>query len=285
MLALLRVRNLAIIEELEVELGPGLNILTGETGAGKSILVLALRLVLGDRAPSGVVRTGADAAHVEALFDLSQDPVAMARLAEDGIECDGEVVVRRTIYTSGRTRAYINGRLTTLAQLARLHAADLRDLDAVSQPGAVVVAIGRDEHLRLRAQAAEGDRMNDPVAVALEFAARPARPFAFLGEFTAAAGGGIGSVGSSVHARRGLGVRPRGDNVNEMRTRGVFGRMCARTAGFAGLRIQPRIQSAAATGSRQWSVERGRIAVTPLRTGPSPTTRGPSPRMRVAWPT
>ncbi len=122
MLALLRVRNLAIIEDLEVELGPGLNVLTGETGAGKSILVLALRLVLGARAPSGVVRTGADSAQVEALFDLSGSPKVLARLAEDGIECDGEVVVRRVVYASGRTRAYINGQLTTLAQLSRLAA-------------------------------------------------------------------------------------------------------------------------------------------------------------------
>lgn len=122
MLALLRVRNLAIIEDLEVELGPGLNVLTGETGAGKSILVLALRLVLGARAPSGVVRTGEEAAHVEALFDLSRDPAVLKRLAEDGIECDGEVVVRRVLYATGRTRAYINGRLTTIAQLGRLAA-------------------------------------------------------------------------------------------------------------------------------------------------------------------
>lgn len=129
MLSLLRVRNLAIIEQLEVELGPGLNILTGETGAGKSILVLALRLVLGGRAPTGVVRTGESAAEVEALFDLSDDPAARQRLADDGIHSDGEVVVRRVLYATGRSRAYINGSLATIAQLARL-AAGLVDISS-----------------------------------------------------------------------------------------------------------------------------------------------------------
>ena len=151
------------------------------------------------------------------------------------------------------TQAQRFGQVLVEPKLAREHAADLRDLETVRQAGAVMVAIGRDKHLRLGTQAAEGDRMDDPVAVALEFAARAARPLAFLGEFAPAAGGGIGSVGGCVHARRGLGQRRVGDNVNERRTRRVFGRMCARTAGFAGLRIQPRIQSAAA---RQWiSVE------------------------------
>ena len=117
MLTCLRVRNFAIIEELEVDLDGGLNIVTGETGAGKSILVDALQLVLGARGRPEVVRTDAEAAEVEALFDVSDDTDALNMLREQGIETDGELVVRRVVNASGRTRAYINGRLATLGQL------------------------------------------------------------------------------------------------------------------------------------------------------------------------
>ena len=117
MLTCLRVRSFAIIEALEVELDAGLNIVTGETGAGKSILVDALQLVLGARGRPEVVRTDAAAAEVEALFDLTEQPRVLASLREQGIETDGELLVRRVVSATGRTRAYINGRLTTLAQL------------------------------------------------------------------------------------------------------------------------------------------------------------------------
>jgi DNA repair protein RecN (Recombination protein N) len=116
-LTCLRVRSFAIIEALEVELDAGLNIVTGETGAGKSILVDALQLVLGARGRPEVVRTDAEAAEVEALFDLSDDPIALATVRDLGIETEGELVVRRVVTAAGRTRAYINGRLATLAQL------------------------------------------------------------------------------------------------------------------------------------------------------------------------
>lgn len=117
MLTCLRVRNFAIIEELEVDLDAGLNIVTGETGAGKSILVDALQLVLGARGRPEVVRTDADAAEVEALFDLSNDIGTLNTLREQGLEVEGELVVRRVVSAAGRTRAYINGRLATLGQL------------------------------------------------------------------------------------------------------------------------------------------------------------------------
>jgi DNA repair protein RecN (Recombination protein N) len=128
MLSLLRVRQLAIIDELEVAFAPGLNVLTGETGAGKSILVAALQLVLGGRGRPQLVRTGADRAEVEALFDLTGDAAAQARVrailgveAESGDESPyAEVVVRRVLDANGRSRAYVNGRLTTLAQLTGL---------------------------------------------------------------------------------------------------------------------------------------------------------------------
>jgi DNA repair protein RecN (Recombination protein N) len=116
-LTCLRVRSFAIIEALEVELDAGLNIVTGETGAGKSILVDALQLVLGARGRPEVVRTDAEAAEVEALFDLSDQPETLGVLRDQGIETDGELLIRRVVSATGRTRAYINGRLATLAQL------------------------------------------------------------------------------------------------------------------------------------------------------------------------
>jgi DNA repair protein RecN (Recombination protein N) len=116
-LTCLRVRSFAIIEALEVELDAGLNIVTGETGAGKSILVDALQLVLGARGRPEVVRTDAEAAEVEALFDLTEHPEALAALRDQGVETDGELLIRRVVSATGRTRAYINGRLATLAQL------------------------------------------------------------------------------------------------------------------------------------------------------------------------
>ncbi len=121
MLSLLRIRQFAIVEELEVAFGPGLNVVTGETGAGKSILVDALQLVLGARARPEMVRTGAERADIEAIFDLRQNPTARARLGEE-LAPDGELLLRRTVEASGRTRAYVDGRLSTVSELARIGA-------------------------------------------------------------------------------------------------------------------------------------------------------------------
>jgi DNA repair protein RecN (Recombination protein N) len=128
-LSVLRVRNFAIIDELEVELGPGMNVVTGETGAGKSILIDALGLVLGARAHPEVVRTGEEQAEVEALFDVSDDPEARARVEAAGVEVQDELVLRRIIARGGRSRAYLNGRLASAAQLAEL-AAGLADISS-----------------------------------------------------------------------------------------------------------------------------------------------------------
>jgi DNA repair protein RecN (Recombination protein N) len=136
MLTVLRIRQLAIIDELEVVFGPGLNVLTGETGAGKSILVDALELVLGGRGRPELVRTGAPQAEVEALFDVGDDPAVLERLVGAGIEAEGgELLVRRVVSSpsarspQGRTRAYVNGNLATQAQLASL-AAGLADISS-----------------------------------------------------------------------------------------------------------------------------------------------------------
>jgi DNA repair protein RecN (Recombination protein N) len=125
----LTVRNVALIERLSIELSPGFNVLTGETGAGKSMLVDALSLVLGGRARPELLRSGAEEAEVEALFEMPAGSRALARLEAAGIPCEKELVVRRVVQGRQdlRSRAYVNGRLCTAAQLAGI-AADLCDI-------------------------------------------------------------------------------------------------------------------------------------------------------------
>ncbi|HVZ32950.1 MAG TPA: DNA repair protein RecN, partial [Polyangiaceae bacterium] len=125
MLSCLRIRDLAIVDELELELGPGLNMVTGETGAGKSILVGALELVLGGRGRPELVRSGAKTGEVEALFEVSGDAQVVRQLRELelddlGLGNGGELVVRRVISACGRTRAFVNGRLTPQQTLLRV---------------------------------------------------------------------------------------------------------------------------------------------------------------------
>jgi DNA repair protein RecN (Recombination protein N) len=122
MLATLRVQNFAIVDALEVRFGPGLNVITGETGAGKSILVDALGLVLGDRASPEVVREGAEEGVVEALLELPADHPVFERLAALGLGAGegGELLVRRVVSRSGRGRAFVNGSLCTVGMLQEL---------------------------------------------------------------------------------------------------------------------------------------------------------------------
>lgn len=109
MLVHLSVHNYAIVEHLDLELDRGMSVITGETGAGKSIMLDALGLTLGDRADSGVVRPGADKADILATFDLSEIPEARAWLEERDLDNDGPCILRRVITAEGRSRAYING--------------------------------------------------------------------------------------------------------------------------------------------------------------------------------
>ncbi len=121
MLAHLSVRDFAIIERLDLELGGAMTVLTGETGAGKSILIDALGLTLGERASTKVVRSGADQAEVVAVFELMPDSDAARRLSEQYLaSADNECILRRTIGTDGRSRAYINGRPVPLQMLRDL---------------------------------------------------------------------------------------------------------------------------------------------------------------------
>jgi DNA repair protein RecN (Recombination protein N) len=117
----LRVRNFAIIESVTLPLAGGFNVLSGETGAGKSIIVGALSLLLGERASVDAIRTGADRAVVEGVFDASSQPTLLALLDDRGIDVeDGTVVLRREVASTGRTRAWINGCTTTAGVLAEV---------------------------------------------------------------------------------------------------------------------------------------------------------------------
>ena len=127
MLHTLTIDNIVLIEHQVLELGPGFNVLTGETGAGKSMVVDALALVLGGRARPEVVRTGEREAEVAALFEVEAGSRVAAKLEAAGVPCDGELVVRRVVQAEGRSRAFLNGKPSTAAQLADL-APDLCDI-------------------------------------------------------------------------------------------------------------------------------------------------------------
>jgi DNA repair protein RecN (Recombination protein N) len=136
----LRVENLLLIEQAELRLAPGLNVLTGETGAGKTVLAHALDLLLGGRARAGIVRPGAQEAYVEGVFDLGEElrEELGERLAADA----QELVLARRVGADGHTRAYIGGRAATVG--------DLRDLAA-----GMLAFYGQHEHRRLTLASAQ----------------------------------------------------------------------------------------------------------------------------------
>lgn len=164
MLIELRIRDYAVIDDLSLELGPGLSVLSGETGAGKSVLVGALSLLLGERASSDTVRVGAERALVEAVFDVSERPELLSRLAELGQEAeDGLLILRREVAAEGRNRAWMNGSPTTARVVGELGRA-LVDLH------------GQHEHQTLLRQEAQrsildafGDAEGDAADVAAAF--------------------------------------------------------------------------------------------------------------------
>jgi DNA repair protein RecN (Recombination protein N) len=163
MLNLIRIRNYAIVDEVEVEFGPGFNVMTGETGAGKSILVDALGLALGDRADSAAVRHGADKAEISVVFDCPDAHPALAWLADhelaDGTTCS----MRRVVSAEGRSRAFINNQPVTLQ--------DLREL------GSMLVEIhGQHAHQSLL-EAAEQRALLDAAAGASDLAGAVAEAF------------------------------------------------------------------------------------------------------------
>ncbi len=120
MLSLIRVKNYAVIDEIEVEFGGGLNVMTGETGAGKSILVDALGLALGDRADATAIRQDAERAEISVSFDVPKGHTALAWLAERGLDDDTACTLRRLVGSDGRSRAFINGQPVNLQDLKAL---------------------------------------------------------------------------------------------------------------------------------------------------------------------
>ncbi|WP_446810813.1 DNA repair protein RecN [Methylomonas sp. 2BW1-5-20] len=122
MLLNLNIIDLAVVDALDLDLDPGMSVLTGETGAGKSILLTALGLALGDRADSGYVRPGSKRAEVNIEFDLAKAPLVKQWLIDNELDDDGQCMIRRTISDDGRSKAYINNRpvnLQTLQGLSR----------------------------------------------------------------------------------------------------------------------------------------------------------------------
>ncbi len=120
MLSSLRVRDLVLIDELDLTLSSKFNVLTGETGAGKSLAATAVDLLLGRRGSQELVRRGCEEAEVEGLFDISDEPEVKAKLAEAGLPTDDELLIRRVIPAKGKHKCFVNGRLSSLGVLAYL---------------------------------------------------------------------------------------------------------------------------------------------------------------------
>jgi DNA repair protein RecN (Recombination protein N) len=117
MLTDLTIKNVAIIDTLHIAFRPGFTVLTGETGAGKSIIIDAVGLIMGGRASSDLIRSGEEEATVEALFDISARSEIKAHLADSGLDADDELLIKRTLSRSGKNRVFINGNMATLALL------------------------------------------------------------------------------------------------------------------------------------------------------------------------
>jgi len=146
MLQTLRIQNLAIIHELELEFSSGFNVITGETGAGKSIILRGLQLLTGARSSGDIVRAGSDRCEVEALFFLSNRERRLLEAEDDFKEfLEGdEILLRRTVDLSGRSKAYVNGRLSTLGRLSWL-SASLFDMTGQHQHQSLLIP---EEHMK-----------------------------------------------------------------------------------------------------------------------------------------
>ncbi|MBN1226311.1 MAG: DNA repair protein RecN [Deltaproteobacteria bacterium] len=143
MLVQLNITDFAIIESLSVNFLEGLNILSGETGAGKSILINAVNLILGGKASPDLIRTGAEKATVEALFHLPKEPAFLQYFTEMDIAFDGEVLIKRVVTKSGTSRVWINGSLATLQMVSKLGP----DLISISGQNEHQLLLRPDNHL------------------------------------------------------------------------------------------------------------------------------------------
>ena len=120
MLIELNIKHFAIIDKLSVSFIAGLNVISGETGAGKSIIIGAVSLLLGDRTSVDVIRSSEDSAAVEALFDIGDNPALKRKLLEMGFKSGYELTIRRVISRSGKNRVYIDNQLATLGALSEI---------------------------------------------------------------------------------------------------------------------------------------------------------------------
>jgi DNA repair protein RecN (Recombination protein N) len=145
MLVELSIRNFALIDDLSIRLSKGLTILSGETGAGKTIIVQAVNLLLGSRASSKLVRTGAQSANIEALFDVGPKTAAARVMAENGLDVSEGLVIRRVISLNDRHRIYINGGVATMQMLGQITG----DLASISGQHAHQRLLAEEEHLAI----------------------------------------------------------------------------------------------------------------------------------------
>ena len=122
MLVQLTISNFAIISRLDISFKPGLNILSGETGAGKSIIINAVNLILGGRASTDLIRSGSSEAKVEALFSLPEHPLFSELLSDLGLTFQGELLIRRILSREGRNKIMINDSMVTLQTLSKIGA-------------------------------------------------------------------------------------------------------------------------------------------------------------------
>jgi DNA repair protein RecN (Recombination protein N) len=164
MLTHLQVKDFAIIDGVEIELQGGLTALTGETGAGKSILVDAVILALGGRATSDMVRHGAERAEITATFDVAGNQPACDWLAEQSVEHDGEIILRRVVGGDGRSRLYVNGQ-TLPAQVVREIGALLIDIHGQQE---FLSLVRRDAQRRLVDEHGEHVKLLAPVRQSAE---------------------------------------------------------------------------------------------------------------------
>ena len=177
MIESLHIEDLGVIEEADLVLSPGLTALTGETGAGKTMVLTSLGLLLGQRAESTIVRTGAERALVEGVFTLDGDSPAIRRAAEAGAELeDDELIVSRTVPASGRSRAHLGGRAVPSAVLSEVGAhlvsvhgqGDQFRLRSTSAQRRALDCLGGREHAALCRRYAEAYRARQAAAEALE---------------------------------------------------------------------------------------------------------------------
>lgn len=143
MLRALAIKNFAIIEDLRIEFAPGLSVLTGETGAGKSIIIQAVNLLLGSRASADLVRTGKDNAELEAVFYIAPDSHAARLMADQDMDTEDGLIIRRVVSAEGKSKIYINSRQTTLDFLKQV----TENLAGVSSQHAHQGLLNEEQHL------------------------------------------------------------------------------------------------------------------------------------------